>query len=150
MSSHEVITSYVRSWWDEIGGFWIISFVGAFSCFMEYFFHCLQHNWCLLNIWAICSCHKDKVRQGHACQGPISWLIPAVTILNLYLSFASRSLFRNKTNVKIEISAYEYTIYDPLCVEVMQGHPSSYEVTNLRWLRMVCFLGVKSGVFWMF
>ena len=48
-----------------------------------------------------------------------------VSILSL------RIIVYSKTKVKIEISAYEYTIYDPPCVEVMQGHPSSYEVTNL-------------------
>ena len=42
-------------------------------------------------------------------------------------------------NARIEISAYQYIIYDPSCVNVNQGHLRSHDVTDLRLLQMIVF-----------
>ena len=54
----------------------------------------------------------------------------------------------SKMDVRFELSAYEYTTYDPPCVKVIRGHPRSSEVTDLGLPFMTFSPKVKIRVIW--
>ena len=71
MLGQEVMTSYVRSCSDEIGGFCDLSYLGEFRCFLECVFFFIAGSITGVHgyLGAIYSCLGVKVTQGHECHG---------------------------------------------------------------------------------
>ena len=136
MWNHGVMTSYMTSYSPNLADFAICRIWVSFIAFWSVFCIAGSINGVYGYLEVIYSCPGVKVTQGHACHGPFQWLISAVIILTLQLSWGSGLLFRSKLKSDLKSAPTNWlcmTHYVSRLSKVIRVYMRSLTSNDLEW-----------------
>ena len=137
VSGHEVMTSLCQVMFGKMGGFCVYRTWVSSIAFWSMFLHCMQHIWCLL----ISRSHIQLPRgQGHA-RSRLPWGVSLAHFSHYSFNFIAilslgargHSLEQNECQIRHHCQEYTVCRWSTMFFQLIQGHPRSYEVTDIGW-----------------